>query len=117
MECVVCNKPLNGNLDTFGERGLEMCWEHWSIAGDEPELAMTDSFYGLGPHEHSYDENGQIIIGGTKFLPLGPSEDGLHRVNGMWFLPDPESDGCGTYFRDKSSAFRFELLVNGIQPE
>ena len=116
MNCTVCDKALSGRLDTFGPVGCEMCWDCWKIAGDEPEWAMVDAVYGLGPHVHSYDSDGNLIIGGTTFLEL-PERDaqGLILVNGQYFKPDPEAPGLGTWFRDRQSAYHFEMLKEGLE--
>lgn len=29
MNCSVCDKPLTGGIDTFGELGTELCMEHF----------------------------------------------------------------------------------------
>ena len=105
MKCTVCERQLSGKLDTFGPLGVEMCWDCWKVAGDEPEWVMTDAVYGLGPHVHSYDADGNIIIGGTKFLPVGDTDgQGLVTVDGLYFKPDPEAPGLGTWFKDRAAA-------------
>lgn len=94
MNCVVCDKPLTGGLDTFGPQGQEVCQEHWLEKGDDPD--MPDTWYGLAPHEHTYDKDGKIIIGATKFTgdPTQPIE-----IDGYTFYPDPEAPGCGVWSR------------------
>ncbi len=116
-QCIVCEKELFGNLDTFGPIDLEMCWDCWKQAGDEPEWAGADAIYGLGPHIHTFDENGNIAIGGTKFLPMPEpdAETGLINIEGRYFKPDPEAPGCGTWFRTLKDAHKFEMLNEGLE--
>jgi hypothetical protein len=98
MNCVVCSKPLTGNIDTFGPIGVEMCQSCYLNVGDEPD--NIESWYGLGPHRHTYDENGRIVFGSTEFLPLPePDENGDYVFGSMIFTPDPEAPGCGVWSR------------------
>lgn len=97
MNCLHCGVPLTGGLDTFGDHGLEVCQACW-LAG--VDTAESGSWYGLGPHEHAHDDEGRIIIGGTKFLPLPPPDRSGNIVIGGWvFVPDPEAPGCGVWRR------------------
>ena len=69
-----------------------MCWECYA-EGNNHE---GESHYGLGPHEHSYDKDGNILIGGTRFLPLPErGENDIYDLGDTWFWPDPEAPGCG----------------------
>jgi hypothetical protein len=93
MNCAFCGKELTGSIDTFGAIGQEVCQSCWLEHGNA-EVDMPDVWYGLAPHVHQYDANGNIIIGGTKILYEGkePIE-----VDGATFCPDPESPGCGVW--------------------
>ena len=115
-KCIVCERELVGGLDTFGPIGLEMCWDCWKVAGDEPEWAWVDAVYGLAPHFHTYDWQGNLIIGGTRFLELPACDDsGLIAVREQFFMPDPDCLGLGTWFRSRESALRFTLLKEGLE--
>jgi hypothetical protein len=96
--CVMCNDPLPRSIDEYGVIGAEVCQVCYLKVGDDLEIPET--WYGLGPHTHSYDENGMIIIGGTTFDPLPePETDGSYLVNGARFVPDPKAPGCGVWSR------------------
>ena len=116
MNCIVCETQLSGSLDTFGPVGQEMCWDCWKLAGDEPEWAMVDAVYGLGPHVHTFDADGNIIIGGTVFLDTPePGPDGLIQFDGGYFMPDAEAPGLGVWFRDREAARKFTMLKEGLE--
>jgi len=94
--CKMCNDPLPRPIDEYGAIGQEVCQVCWLKCGSDG--GMPESWYGLGPHEHSYTEDGQIIIGGTKMLPLPePNQDGEYIVNGLVFTPDPMAPGLGIW--------------------
>ena len=42
IRCAICGKALSGELDTYGEVGLPMCWDCWSLieslCDDDEEL-------------------------------------------------------------------------------
>lgn len=98
MNCIVCGKKLSDGVDTFGPVNQEMCWECWSSLGDDSD--MPDSWYGLAPHDHAYDANGQIIIGGTTFKSLPkPDQNGDYIIGNLIFTPDPDAPGCGIWSR------------------
>ncbi len=44
MRCTICNKPLTGKLDTYGDVGQEVCWTCWCENQTE-----GFSWYGLFP--------------------------------------------------------------------
>lgn len=120
LSCFVCDAPLAGGLDTYGPPGLELCWACWSICGDEPEwLSALREFdgahYGLGPHVHTYDADGNLVMGATKFVPLPePDHDGLIEIDGQVFKPDPMVPGLGLWFRKRSHAIKYELVREGL---
>jgi len=81
MNCVVCHKPLNGLLDTFGPPGSPTCWSCYAeLAGEE-----SQPVYGLGPHVHHFHEDGSVT---TEFLDQSPTGD---------FMPDPDAPGLGVW--------------------
>lgn len=100
MQCIICETELTGGLDTYGDRGQEVCQRCWFEHGfdiDEPE-----SWYGLAPHKHAFDKDGNIIIGGTTFEPLPePDANGDIVIDGYVFTPDHEAPGCGVWQRKK----------------
>lgn len=99
MECTVCHKPIAG-FEIFGKTGFEMCFDHWidCMIADVAESSGKDSWYGLGPHVHSYDDNGNILIGGTRFMTLPePNADGYIIIDGLLFIPDPDAPGLGIW--------------------
>ena len=52
--CVVCDMPLTGNLDTYGDDGIEMCWTCYSLWRLKCGFTFTP-----GLVEHA----GEIILG------------------------------------------------------
>jgi len=120
LQCLVCGESLVGGLDTYGPVGLELCWACWSLCGDEPEWLVAMRYfegahYGLAPHIHHYDDQGNLILGATEFLPLpAPDEDGLIVLDGHCFKPDPEAPGLGIWFVRRSDAIKFELALEGL---
>jgi hypothetical protein len=45
MNCTICDKPLSGSLDTFGDHDTPLCWGCWSeaMALDVPAKDMPSS--------------------------------------------------------------------------
>lgn len=85
MTCFFCDKPLTGGIDTYGDVGEEVCWDCYAEMNAK---ANTESWYGLGPHKHAYDEKGNIIIGGTTFEPITALlVDGAYDFGDRTFTP------------------------------
>lgn len=102
MNCSLCNKPLSGGMDTFGEVGQEMCWDCYSsllIEGEEEEIT---EWYGMAPHHHDFAVTG-TYIGSTVLDPLPePNANGEYEIEpGLFFRPDPEVDGAMGTWRDE----------------
>jgi hypothetical protein len=85
MNCICCGVELTGGIDTFGDVNLEMCRSCWFET-----QTNVETWYGLAPHKHTYDEQGNIIIGGTVFT-------GEPIPEGCTFTPDPDAPGCGIW--------------------
>lgn len=91
--CTVCGKLLTGGVDTYGDSGSELCWECYSEMAGEPE-----PLYGLAPHEHDFSQGLGVPGKSTTFLPLTRDENGRYMLpDGVEFIPDPDSPGCGMY--------------------
>lgn len=70
--------------------------------------------YGLGPHVHTFDADGNLVMGATRFLPLpAPDESGLIEIDGQVFKPDPDAPGLGIWFLRRSDALKHELVKEG----
>lgn len=99
--CMVCGKELLTSLDEYGDVNQEVCQSCWLERGDvDPD--MPESWYGLGPHKHAFDTNGNIIIGGTTFEPLSEypkTDSGEYIIGNLLFMPDSEEPGCGIWSR------------------
>jgi hypothetical protein len=80
-KCMMCGKYLIG-IHAYGTTHNPLCWHCYSKVNGQDQ-----SWYGLAPHEHSYDENGEIIIGGTRFVDEVAEE----------FTPDPDAPNCGIW--------------------
>jgi hypothetical protein len=98
IECTRCHAQLQGELDTFGEQGEEICAECWYA-----EIDADDSigWYGMAPHHHDFTATGSWI-GSTVFDALpAPDEHGVIALpDGQFFVPDMEVGGVqGTYYR------------------
>lgn len=52
MNCVLCDKPLTGQLDTFGDVQAPMRWDCYA---DTNRIVNQESWYGLAPHQHKMD--------------------------------------------------------------
>lgn len=93
--CNLCGKSLTGGWDTFGDTGHELCQECYS---DVTEQENMQSWYGVGPHHHDLIISGSII-GSTVLDPLPePNADGDYEIEpGLFFTPDPDVDGLGTW--------------------
>ena len=90
LRCMVCNTPLAGELDTYGDVGAELCIDCWH---NLPEQLDPPSWYGMAPHHHDLERTGSYI-GSTVFDPLPePDEFGIYAVNGLYFQPDDEVGG------------------------
>jgi hypothetical protein len=95
VKCAKCDKELTRLIDMYGSDPI-LCQSCWLAGEDE----MSEPWYGLGPHEHTFDADGRIVIGGTKALPLPkPEPDGSYKIGGLRFVPDPDAPGCGIWSR------------------
>lgn len=128
MNCIKCDHELTNGVDTYGDIGAEMCWDCWSESGDDPNGDMG-YIYGLGPHLHAFDADGNIIIGGTTFLdPAGePDEYGLYHLDvsqtagavySLYYPLGGEDAGMGLWFRDMKAFHKYagnDLASNGLE--
>ena len=80
--CSLCGKRIEG-IEIYGDVAQPMCWDCYAMVNSQ----WSDLYYGLGPHEHQYDEEGNIIIGATKFLDEQPEN----------FTPDPDAPRLGVW--------------------
>jgi hypothetical protein len=93
--CMLCQSPLRGELDTFGEPGQEICYDCWV---DLPE--QNETWYGMAPHHHDLTLTGSFI-GSTVFdaIPEPDANGVIVLSDGRFFVPDAEVDGAqGTYY-------------------
>lgn len=97
MRCTICEVELTGGLDTYGGFGEEQCFDCWNAL----ENNDFSSWYGMAPHWHDTQAMGGFI-GSTRFEPLlEPDVNGVHCVNGLYFVPDAETDGASGMWYDK----------------
>lgn len=95
LTCMMCGVPLNGELDTYGDIGSELCADCWY---DEDERINGVYFYGLAPHIHDLTITGSYL-GSTVYLDYQSTakrdERGRYWIEHMkmWFSPDDEVDG------------------------
>lgn len=96
MNCTICETPLTGGLDTYGDTGEELCFDCWNML----ESADFSSWYGMAPHYHDTEAVGGFI-GSTRLLPLPePDQNGVYRVGDLYFVPDAETDGASGMWYD-----------------
>lgn len=91
QECSICHKSISG-LEVFGDVAYPLCWNHYAALNSE----YRDTYYGLGPHEHKYDEDGNIILEATVFLDEEPES----------FTPDPDAPGLGVWETPKQPGWK-----------
>lgn len=98
MNCTLCEVPLTGGMDTYGDVGSEICYECW-LAIEENDFS---SWYGMAPHHHNFDLTGSWI-GSTVLNELPPiGADGRYEIEpGLFFTPDPEVDGSAGMWEDE----------------
>lgn len=96
LTCTRCGVDLEGNLDTWGDVGNELCedcWYEWE------EETNGKSYYGMAPHVHDFSITGGWI-GSTVLLDYKATskqdENGRYWIEDykMWFTPDEEVDGA-----------------------
>lgn len=95
LVCTRCGVELNGDLDTFGDIGNELCEDCWYEWQEETEGV---SYYGLAPHHHDLTLTGSFIgsaIYDDYKATAKRDERGRYWIEDrkMWFTPDDEVDG------------------------
>ena len=96
--CAMCGDEIKQLYQQFGDIGEEVCIVCWLKHGVD---CVLKTWYGLGPHVHTYDDIGNIVIGGTQFLPLEEYEkkNNSYLINGFRFIPDTDAPGLGMWSR------------------
>jgi len=91
----MCGDRIDKLFQQYGDIGNEVCIICWLKFGGDSD-AIPESWYGLAPHKHAYDENGNVVIGGTEMLPLPErNEYGEYIIDGLIFTPDDSTPGMG----------------------
>lgn len=91
--CSVCQTPLTGGLDTYGDAGSPLCWDCYAYINAGPQ----GEWYGLAPHHHDLSITGSIL-GSTVLDPLpAPNADGEYIIEQQVFVPDPHAKGLGIW--------------------
>lgn len=77
LTCTRCQAVLQGELDTFGAPGEEICYECWS---EDIDADDTFGHYGMAPHHHDFSLTGHWI-GSTVLDPLPAPDEVDAEVN------------------------------------